>query len=407
MTVTAARPSQTGDYPSFWQFLLSAAAVLFLWVLSALLGLLAVIGRLSGDTPVGNELPVLLVAAGLALSGLLVLPSAVLAAQRFYRRPAAAFLTRWPRALRPNLLIFLFPPVLAAGAAVSALPEWAWVLLPPLHVLAISLPVAWLLGLAWRGLPSGSPQRVWGGFAVGLALAPSVILVVELLVVMLLGGLVLLGAAASPAWQSELTFLAQWITIHQPGPDEILQYLTPYLSNPLALYLGLTLLAGFVPLVEEALKPMALWFLGGRLSPARGFTLGALSGAGFALYENLLITSSGQDWVLLVTARVGTALVHIFTTALSGWALAHAWKRGAYLRLGLTYLGVVCVHALWNGVSVFSGYSALLVEIGQPAPELNTLLGPEAIYVLAALTVILFVLLLVFNGYLRRKLHTA
>src|SRR4030067_2197270 len=96
------------------------------------------------------------------------------------------------------------------------------------------------------------------------------------------------------------------------------------------------------------------WCLGGsRLPPAEGFTAGILCGAGYALVESLILSvDGGEQWVSLVFARIGTAVVHPLTSGLTGWALAYAWRENRYLRLGAAYLGAVLLHGLWNGLTM-------------------------------------------------------
>ena len=97
-------------------------------------------------------------------------------------------------------------------------------------------------------------------------------------------------------------------------------------------------IAVLVPLIEEILKPIGVWLLAGRkLTPVDGFMAGVLSGAGYALFENLFLSSSGEQWMSVVLARVGTGAVHMFTTSLVGWGLASAWGQGRYLRLALSF----------------------------------------------------------------------
>jgi hypothetical protein len=63
---------------------------------------------------------------------------------------------------------------------------------------------------------------------------------------------------------------------------------------------------------------------------------------------------------------MGTGVIHILTSGLTGWALALAWRERQYLRLGLVYLGVALIHGLWNGLTlllVFSGFSPLLEQV--------------------------------------------
>ncbi len=126
---------------------------------------------------------------------------------------------------------------------------------------------------------------------------------------------------------------------------------------------------------------MALWLLvGRRLTPAEGFAAGALCGGSFALLESLLSLASPteQGWIVLAVGRAGTALLHITTSALIGWAMASAGRNKSYLLAFLVYLSSAGLHGLWNALSVFWGMSTLfentaensnmLARLAQAAP---------------------------------------
>jgi RsiW-degrading membrane proteinase PrsW (M82 family) len=147
--------------------------------------------------------------------------------------------------------------------------------------------------------------------------------------------------------------------------DSVMQVLAPYLINPFAL-IGLFLLLGvFTPLIEESLKPAIVWLLAKRIArPAQGFALGIISGAGFALVESLLASSTpGQGWEQLLVARAGGGLMHIFGSGLMGWGIASFWQ-GKRLRLLGTYILSVSLHGLWNS-------AAIILELGSIQPYLN------------------------------------
>jgi hypothetical protein len=98
--------------------------------------------------------------------------------------------------------------------------------------------------------------------------------------------------------------------------------------------------------------------------PSQGFCLGVISGAGFALVESLLASSTpGQGWGQLLAARAGGGLMHIFASGLMGWGIASAWQ-GKRLRLLGTYVLSVLIHGLWNS-------AAILIEAGSFQAYLN------------------------------------
>jgi RsiW-degrading membrane proteinase PrsW (M82 family) len=152
------------------------------------------------------------------------------------------------------------------------------------------------------------------------------------------------------------------------SPEVVIRTLAPYLLQPGIAYLFFVSLAVVVPLVEEVLKPLGVWLLAAcKMTPAEGFALGALSGAGYALLESLMIAIFPEQWLVAVLARIGTGLLHLVTTGMMGWALVLAWEKRAYLRLGVTYLSVVLLHSLWNGLSISSSTLPMLASYADQA----------------------------------------
>ena len=160
-----------------------------------------------------------------------------------------------------------------------------------------------------------------------------------------------------------------------------------------------------VPLAEEALKPIGVWLLAGRkLSPAAGFTAGAMSGAGFAIFESLTASTSGEQWTMLVVGRIGTAVVHILTSALMGLAIVNAWNRRRYLRLAATYLGVVLLHGAWNGLSILYAIDGMVTGLDlEGGLQLPAFMSATP-YILAVFSALLFAALLWTNRRLYRSL---
>jgi len=340
----------------------------------------------------------------MAASGLLLLPSAVLGFLRMVGRQAPAP-ERIPWVLRPTILILLLPLVLLAGYWVSINASLNWLLLPPIHVIAIGLPVLWLLYLGLRKLPAGSLQRIWGVFGSGLVLGPTLILVSELFAMLAFGFVLLVPLSTQPELQQELNTLLQRLQVSPPSPSGMNQLVAPLLTRPVVILSVLTFIAVIVPLIEEALKPIGVWLLAGSsLTPVEGFTAGLLSGAGYALFESLVLSSGSQDWVFLVTARIGTAVIHILTTGFTGWALALAWREKRYLTLGLTYLASVLIHGLWNSMTLMITFSSFAeMQDLQDALPLVTRLGSIGPIALGFLTLAAFTVLLLSNRALRRS----
>jgi len=398
-------------WPSVAQLGLSLLGISGLWGVSLVLILAGIIQLLApSQTPTGR-VPFFLIGISGILTGLILAPSAIYATLRLMgRRPARILPT--PRWLRPSLLIFLLPLVLLAGWWVSQQGTLGELALPFFHVLAIGIPVLWLAYLAIRGLPTGSPQRAWGALGSGSVLSPALILVVEL-------GVLLGGVVAVSVWISgnagalgELTTLGQQLQQAQQtgiSPEMLVHLLAPYLSDPRVIFAAFAFGAVIVPLIEEALKPLGVWLLAGsHLTPAEGFTAGVLCGAGYALIESLLLSSNGgTEWVSLAFARIGTGVVHILASGLSGWALASAWAEGRYLRLGAAYLGSVLIHGLWNGLTVLMVAAGLSQVLGQTVKGPLASAGEWAPYGLIALAVLGLAGLIWANWRLRGGLRAA
>ncbi|MCK4488683.1 MAG: PrsW family intramembrane metalloprotease, partial [Anaerolineales bacterium] len=120
---------------------------------------------------------------------------------------------------------------------------------------------------------------------------------------------------------------------------------------------------------EELIKPIAVWFLLGRnLTPREGFLLGAAAGAGYALFENLTIAADADIWTFVVISRIGTAAIHILTTALVGWGLASARTEKRYLRLLMSLIASVSLHGVWNGLNILTA----LAEFPPIQPRLGS-----------------------------------
>ena len=98
----------------------------------------------------------------------------------------------------------------------------------------------------------------------------------------------------------------------------------PWLNNPLVFLLALLFFSGLTPVIEETAKSIAAWTVFDHLdSPAQGFVIGALSGAGFGLSESLLASATpDSSWAATLMIRGGSTMMHIMTASLTGWGIA-------------------------------------------------------------------------------------
>jgi hypothetical protein len=393
-------------WPSVLQLGFSLIGVAALWSTAFSLVLIGVVQSFTPPAAPDKGIPLLLMATGSALIGLLLLPSAGYTLLRLIGRAPGH--PRAPGWMRPVLVIFLLPVALGAGYWVARQDWLAWLALPPLHVLAIGIPVLWIVYLAIRGLPLGSPQRFWGLVGSGSALAPLLILLIE--TGALVGGIIAwtFWVSGRPDVIDELGTLVdqlEQVQLSGGSPEILVQSLAPALRDPLVIFSIFAFGALVVPLIEEALKPLGAWFLAGSgIRPAEGFTAGILCGAGYALSESLLLASSGgEEWAALVIARLGTGLIHSLTAGLMGWALALAWSERRYVRLGAAYLGAVLIHGLWNGLTLIIAFAILNELLEQPLIELHARSEILAGTALALLGGACLAALLWINARLRRE----
>ena len=345
----------------------------------------------------------LLLAASLALCGILLLPSAGYALARLAGWYTERFTWRWKQ--NPWIILLLlgttFFLLLFIGAVVSKSTALAWIALPFIHILVIGIPVIGVLYLGGHGLPKGSPQRAWGIFATGMTLGPALIFALEIvaLLVCVVAGVLII--ALSPDQLREISGLVEQLQTPNQSLEKILPVIQPYLKNPFVAFGVLLFMAGIVPLLEEAIKPIGVWLLvKRRLTPVEGFAAGLISGAGFALVESLGYTSdSGQDWTTSVLVRAPTALMHILTCGLTGWGLAKAISLRHFRWLLAGYGGAVAIHGLWNGLTITAAGIVLLYP-DQPAA---VAVAGLALLGMLALFGSVFLLLLLINRRLREQ----
>ena len=391
-------------WPSVWQLGISLLGALGLWTLALVLGVM-VLGNamsISGPDRVSEALPLLLLAAGAAFAGILLVPSAGYAYLRLTHKPAPIHF----RLRSPGFLILLIPPLVGLGYLVARSPILVWVALPPIHVITIAISILWLVYIGTRGLSLGSGQRIWGVFGIGMVAGPFLSLLIEFVVILVVGTIGFRFLARDPVVARELAqFAENFLADPNQSPDVIIEFFEPYLFQPVTLYIVLSVTAVLVPLIEEFFKPIGVWLLlGRRPTPAQGFAAGVLSGAGFALFENFTLSaSSGEEWSLVVLARIGTSVIHIVATGLTGWALASAWREGRYIRLGVTYLVSVSIHALWNGLVILAVIPEILPD-GAAYPQVLRNVATASPIGFVFLLVGAFGLLLGCNAALRRAI---
>lgn len=362
--------------------ILSALAILVF----AAGGILALAGgiaewRVTRDATL-SLFPSFLLLSAFFLASFLVGRGGLLALRRVQKRPieAAHFqpISLW--LLAAFFGAWILSIVIAAALQGQAILQWFSL---PFYLFAVGLPVYALVRLAAGGLEPGSRLRVWGTLSAGMTLSPFLAILAEgaaaLFALVVIGVFVGLDPQRLAAIQSLVEQLQNVET-----QEEVILLLGPILANPLTLAGGLVFLSIVTPLVEETAKSLPVWLAWRRLaSPAQGFALGALSGAGFGLMEGLFIAASpGETWGLTLAVRGASSAMHIATSGMIGWGIGLAAQQKRVLPAARQFALGVLIHGIWNAcvvVMVYAGARAILAP-GNASPDLAA-----ALVVLSAL----------------------
>lgn len=339
------------------------------------------------------------------LVGLLCLPAVVGSVRELRGNPAPArplgrklFFAASAGMIIWTALVLIFKPVETSSLA--------WLLLPPLVVLVAVLPLWWYLEIGRRGFLPEPPARVWSIASFSLVVTLPVILVLELMLFAVIAVLVGFYLGLQPEFSQQLSTLEQMLQDPNLNPQVIDDILMGYLKSPGALAGLLAVIAGIMPILEELLKPLAIWlFAGDRLTPRQGFAAGMVSGACFALWENLTAISAAGDGsgTEILIARVGTGLLHIISTGLVGWGMTSFWQSRRYLwRMIGAFILAVTLHGLWNASSIISGFAPLL-NVSAEAERMVQVSGSVTLGVLVTLIIVNFAILLYANARLRKS----
>jgi len=303
------------------------------------------------------------------LAGLLLLPVFLLSLYRLRDRDVPD----WLNTSRPiyqkmaRWLILVWPIFVFLGWLVAGRPMIAAFLLGPINLLVAGIPILWVYNGSRYQLEGGPPIRQWRIFGFSLTLMPLIVIVVELIALAIFGGIAALWfsyrTSVDPVLERELMALID--QVRQSGQDleTILELLRPYILQPTVIFWALAIFGGIVPIIEETLKPLALWGLAGReISPQEGFVGGLLSGAGFALMENILYFTTAivaEDWLFMAIGRAGTGVLHMLASGMVGWGLASAWRDKKWFFQALLTLGAFIFHGLWNALALATSIGSI------------------------------------------------
>ena len=393
------KASQT-HYPSFFGFLLFVSAAMLLLTTGIILGASALFAGL-----VGGEVDArgTIYSVTIGFIGILLGVVAVVSFLKFLNKPAVdAPVSTSLRGWQVTAGVIGGGLALLLGQLIQENTSVNWLILPVLTVPAVVLPIWVLTSLGARDLSLGSRWRAGSVLGLSLTITPFVLFVLEIVVLIVIFILVIIYAVGNPQVMAEFERLSSQFMFLDPESDEALRILMPYLVKPAVIVPVAILFSIIIPLLEELLKPLAVWLLINRLDSAgQGFALGALSGAGFAIIETFNVSGQMAEWGELLFTRIGTGLLHITTSALMGAAIYLAFRERRYLRLFATYLLVVLLHGLWNFGAVTNSFSGLLVSNGglntdMPVDVYQTIQTTSAAG-LVVLTIILLALLILGN----------
>lgn len=315
-------------------------------------GLSLAVAALSRPSARG-ELP-LMVGVFLAV-GSFGLPLAWHAWQNIRGRPPFAWQTRWRWLPASGLLVVSMLVCGQLSVSLNWLPALVLALLQPLIFVAAGAAVLTLASGGWSGL---SRFRAWGHLLSGAWLSILVSFAVEVLLVGAVGLAVLIAFAVSSPDQ-----LREFVETYRSVEDVDLALVIGWLLQPWVIILALALASIAIPLIEELLKPIGvIALIGQRPAPMAAFLGGVMGGLGFAVTETLgNLVALADPWVVLILARMGTLVMHSFTSGLVGWGWGQM-AAGRPRRLAGAYAGAVAIHGLWNALAVAAAYIGLYFQ---------------------------------------------
>jgi hypothetical protein len=396
------------DWLSIGQLSVGIISCLISFCLAGVLFFLGIGGGLATTNSMVDVTTVFMLAGLLTAVGILNIPSIVLAGRSLSGKQ-----------FEPRIKISSFR---LASLALISLPVWlvggqwmtrtilaAW-LLPWINILALLIPIWWLVEFGRRQLPSGSPQRSWGLVSISLGIIPLITILAELIVTVLVILVVFLVLKVEPVWMGKFNQLIVQFKQSNIDPQFIEALFKDLLASPLVIAAIVLNVGLIMPLMEELLKPLGLWALHKRLlTPAEGFSGGLICGAGFALIESATViaqTGGGADWSQMVVLRIGTSLLHITASGFVGWGLASAWRQKKYGRTMLAILAAAGVHGLWNTLAILI---VLLPFITNPGAQnvLSQSASGIGTSLMASLLILIATALILMNRRLRRDTQSS
>lgn len=391
-------------YPSLFSALLFTLGALFLFGIGLLMGVGALASLLMG-TQIPSQQTVLLVA--FSFEAIVLVIAAFFSFQKYLRKASADESARVSFSnAQIAVLVLIAGAALLIGYLIGQIKTIDWIFLPILTIPAIVFPLGVLLAFGTRKLPFGTRWQTWSVLGLSMTLAPLLLFMLEIFVVIVVFAIIVGYVLTQPELTQQLQGISEQIMVLGPQSEASLKLLSPFLTKPSVIALALIYVAVIIPAIEEIFKPIGVWLFASKLdSPAQGFTLGALSGAGYALIETIGVSGQTAEWASLLFSRIGTGLLHITTSALMGAAIVLAWRKRRYLRLLGTYLLAILLHGLWNALAIFFTFSTLAEFLDQ-AGWLRTI-QPAMVLAMTILAIGLFAILLLSNRRMRNNVSVS
>jgi hypothetical protein len=354
-------------WPSIIILVILTIGLLFFLSITLIMGVLSIVNLLKD---VARPADHMIVAFSAGIEFVILLGCTWFVLQKTMGKEWAAVPVKFPFAgwqLIAIPLIVLISISLGAAVAFYANNYLSWFILPMATLLVIVPPIFLFIGLGSNGIEAGPRWRAWGTVGLGLTVGPLLMIFIELFVLLLALAAFAVFLSFQPEKLQEFESFVQLLN-QQTGEEAVLNMLAPYLSDPRVITAILGYIALFVPLVEEMLKPLAVWLFAKSIAkPSQGFVLGMLSGGAFALVESLnAAAESSEAWPFAVGVRAGTSLLHIILSGLMGYAIVSALREKRFARLGITYFAVVAIHGIWNACAVGLALSASGETLGKP-----------------------------------------
>ena len=391
--------------PSVLLLILSTLGIL-IGISIAVLALISLYVFSSSYPTTADEIPVFSTSA-LALSiSILNMPTFITSINSLKR--GGVYQSLQPQFLNANFLISFWLLIIAGGYFIIHEGSRS-VYLAPLTVVAVIIPIWWLIEFSRRGLPRSTKLREWGTLTIGLTVSPIVILIIEVILVVIAAIVLINALGIQSGLSNQLSSILGDVNLKRSGISEIEQILNelmkqPYISTAIFLIVGL-----IAPLIEETFKPLAVWFLLNRpLEEHEGFSLGLISGGAFAILESagMVIQMDIQDWLIAIIFRTATGVLHIGLSGLVGYGLARSWHQKRFGRGILFTLSATLLHGAWNSLALLSDFSSSAISGGSGVKTSN-IISILSILLMIIVFIAIIVITLKINSRIKKDIKGA